>query len=808
MDEWNEESLFKEFIEEALDLVESAEEPLLSIESHPDGQAEAINIIFRAYHSVKGGAGMLDLNEFVNLAHTLENKLDHYRKTGDLIPPDDYEYFLAGTDLIKHILQELLLMCNRNEEVSCKGFVGEIDNFLGASTKNDAVVLENLEDFKIEAKENLDIIEASLLELEAGGDKDVLDEIFRCAHSVKGASDYAGGKLVTRLAHTFESVLDNMRKESQFSFSQNLVDVLLEVNDTLKDIVFHCEDQSYRAEEVNDLIKKLQNDFLNGEEDLTNLKTKEEVFQYREILKQQLEIFDQFAQQFFKTNSLKSMKGIRRTTKNIAAAARFQNDEELDEISKTLGVLLGCDDILELDQNLLRKEIEDYYNLLCKKSGSLEGIEENKPDNIQSINEKKEPVQTSTAPSTLKIGQDIADNFTNLVGELIVAKNSLFHMVENLKKSEGQINSDILSESNKISNSIAQLTNELNYNVMKMRMVPVKHIFSKFPRLIRDLSKKVNKKVKLEIFGEDTEIDKAIAESLFDPLVHMIRNSLDHGIESAQLRSERGKDEEATVSLKAIHEGSSIIIEISDDGGGVNKQKVLALAIEKGIVDEASAAHLSHDEIISLIMAPGFSTADKVTDLSGRGVGMDVVKNNIEKLKGRVHLSSTEEVGTCFRLELPLTMAISEVLIVEAVSQVYALPIENILEIVKISSDRFHPVMGEKTISLRGEVISLVWMHEVMYPDDELFQANKDIIRDTTILILEIGNKKIGLCVDRIVRKQEIVIKPLPSIYGGSEILSGTSILGDGQSVLIVETNNIINVVTKTKESKQISLVV
>ncbi len=803
MDELNDESLYAEFIEEALDLIASSEECLLKLENSEENQGENINLIFRAYHSLKGGAGMLDLTEVVSLAHVLENKLDGYRTSNKSISPNDHEYFLAGMDLLKHMLEALQKMSEAGDTVTSAGFAEDVGKFLHTEEKSD-IVLENLEEFKGEARENLEAIESALLLLENGGGSENLDEIFRCAHSIKGASDYAGGKLVTHLAHAFESALDKIRKQKTISLSQSQIDILLEVTDLLRDIVEHCEQPTYRKDNVDQYVRQIQDEFLNGRKITQAEEPVEEKSHYHQILKQQFHIFDQFARGFIEQKDLSFIKGIKRTTKNIAATARFQKDSELDEISKSLNLLLSCEDLAELDQNLIQKEVEDYYSVLQGRIVNLEkslNQEDEIPVSSNSDEEKQAQTSDKKTVTTLKIGQEIADNFTNLVGELIVAKNSLMHVIDSLKKANVDIDESIIGDSTKISNNIAQLTNELNYNVMKMRMVPVKHIFQKFPRLVRDLSKKVNKKVKLEIVGEETEIDKAIAESLFDPLVHMIRNSLDHGIEKSDKRREVGKPEEATVTLRAVHEGSSIVIEVRDDGGGVNEARVKETAIKRGVATEESIAKMTHNEVISLIMAPGFSTAEKVTDLSGRGVGMDVVKNNIEKLKGRVNLFSKEGEGTCFRLELPLTMAISEVLIVQATKQTYALQIENILEIVKVPYSSFNSILGEDSICLRGEVISLMGLHYLMYPESEKVES---IGREglATIIIIQVQGSKVGICVDNIVKKQEVVIRALPSVYGGSTLVSGTSILGDGRSVLILDTSTVLQRLEEIKESE------
>ncbi|MEC9282947.1 MAG: chemotaxis protein CheA [Bdellovibrionota bacterium] len=818
MDVFEDDGLLKEFFLDALEHMEGSDKLLMGLESGGD-QAENIALLFRAFHSVKGGAAMFDLKDLTRLAHTIENRLDEYRQSHDPVSADDLDNFLLGADLLKHILET---RCQELEDSSeKKNFDAEIDEILEAfngSQPAPEMNLENLKAFQLEALENLEVVEAGLMDLEnSPEDKELINEIFRGIHTIKGSSDYVGVKDITDLGHKLESFLDIARKDESFIMGEGQISSCLFATDVLRNLVENCLEVNYKDKNLGRAIHTIDNEIISYQSSDTNLDPMElEVFS--DFLVQNFNVLGKFCDLLDdQERRPKAANSILRAVKHLKNYAKRKGEKVIGGLSEEVYQTIKSSDLNGEDLEVLKEKLATLIDCLETKINSVQekliematqsvDIEETMVDVLSTVaddlqvtksiggeDDKKERVS-----STLRIEQELADNFTNLVGELTVAKNSLFHLVEGLKSSSERDRAMALSTYSKLSNDIAQLSNELNYNVMKMRMVPVKQLFSRFPRLVRDLSKKVDKPVKIQLFGEETEIDKTIAEKLVDPLVHMIRNSLDHGIEKTENRIIADKPEEATVSLSAKHEGSKIVIELKDDGGGIDTERVLDKALKNNLVKPDQIEKLTHDEIISFIMLPGFSTAAEVTDLSGRGVGMDVVKSNIEKLKGKINVSSERGVGTTFRMELPLTMAIVEALMVEDAKRVYAIPLDNVTETLKVKKSDIFTLMGRRCVSLRGDVVGIDSLKNILFPEqiDSEPETDSDD-RLINIVILNVDGKSMGIILDKILKNEDIVVKALPDVYKNNKLLAGASILGDGRAILIVDTNNIISMVSE-----------
>lgn len=851
--------LLNDFLVDSHEMIEEIENPLLELENGND-VSDNINIIFRAFHSVKGGAGMFKLDEITRLSHTLENRLDHYRKTQETITENDIAIFLTGSDLLKFMITAVQEDPPDSENI-LKKFSSDVDKVIqnvDGNSDNEAagICSENLDSFKLEASENIVLIEESLIKLEENRkDNDLINTIFRCIHTIKGTSDYIGLKKIRNVTHEFESLLDVMRRNPEIEITDTQFDLFLETTDFVRDLIDNCPAENSSSEKGNELINKLKNESKNllsppptannevqeiedcpeirieeasGEEDNNQNNLEESVVKnvvLIQSLKQQTRNLNIQVAKCEKEGLEigKNFHSIRRTINNIK---RIANNNNCDS------VVDACDEIQNVTSEIMLDALDDEQILIELQSfkGAISDFilgsnsNQNASINVKNDNtvdtkapepllikssdvptDKKKSSKTNakttkttkSAQATFRIDQTVADDLTNLVGELTVAKNSLAHLHNGITSTDEALKKESIVLLQKLSNHINQLTNELNDNVMKMRMVPIKNVFQKFPRLVRDLSKKVDKKVKLIIEGEETEVDKTIVEGLADPLVHMVRNSLDHGIETSTERSQTDKDETATINLSAFHQGSKIVIELKDDGRGINTEKVLEKAINNKLLTKEQSENLSHDEIINYIMMPGFSTAEAVTDLSGRGVGMDVVKSNIEGLKGTIKIQSKYGVGTTFRLELPLTMSIVDALLVESHDKIYALSLDNIIETVKIKKRDFISVMNMKCISLRGNVIGVEYLSQLMQGKTKKIEINEmDSDELSTIVILKYDNKVVGVIVDRVLRNQEIVIKTLPSIYSEEKILSGASILGDGRAVLVLNTETIFSQIT------------
>ena len=394
--------------------------------------------------------------------------------------------------------------------------------------------------------------------------------------------------------------------------------------------------------------------------------------------------------------------------------------------------------------------------------------------------EAKKAISKPVVNRTVRVDIEKLDNLMNLVSELIIAKNSLVAAT----MAQGSDNNSNVNEQIEYLESV---TTNIHESVMKVRMVPIESIVSKFPRMIRDLSKKLDKKMELYMTGEDTELDRTVIDEIGDPLMHLLRNSADHGLESAEVRKERGKSEVGSIFLDAYQDGNNVVIEVRDDGNGIDIEKVKSKAIEKGNITEEQAAIMSDKEIIDLLFRPSFSTSDKVTDVSGRGVGLDVVKSKIEALGGDVEVKSVYGEGSTFIIRLPLTLAIIQALMVKLGDEKYAISLGSIQTIEDIPVSEIKYVHAKEVIHLRGNVIPLIRLRELLdVPGEQEEQEN------ITVVIVSKGDKQAGLVVDSLIGQMEIVIKSLGKYININKMISGATILGDGSVALIIDANTLV----------------
>jgi len=395
---------------------------------------------------------------------------------------------------------------------------------------------------------------------------------------------------------------------------------------------------------------------------------------------------------------------------------------------------------------------------------------------------------------TIRVDVKRLDHLMNLIGELVLGKNRLIKINDDVEERyEGEA---FLEELNQVVSIVSLVTTDLQIAVMKTRMLPIGKVFNKFPRMIRDLSRELNKKIELEIAGEDTELDKSIVEEIGDPLVHIIRNSCDHGIEVGDVRMASGKSEVGTIQLKAYHEGNHIVIQIIDDGKGLDAEMLKQKSIEKGIITEKEADAMSEKEAFGLIFRPGFSTAAQVTSVSGRGVGMDVVKTNIEKLNGMIDIDSEVGRGTSMKLKIPLTLAIIQALLVGVQEEYYAIPLASVLETVRISKDEIYTVENRSVMRLRDEVLSLVHIGDI-FEVERVFDSSEHAY----VVVLGLAESKIGLIVDTLIGQEEIVIKSLGEYLKGIEGIAGATIRGDGGVTLIVDVAALMQMAKSVKST-------
>ena len=558
--------------------------------------------------------------------------------------------------------------------------------------------------FVSESKEHLVALNAALVELEKRpSNKEVLNDIFRVAHTLKGMSATMGYDKITKLAHQMEDVLDRLRK-GESEAKGNIVDVIFECFDELENLVGEVETGNESKVDVDGLVVKLQ-----------ALISKEE----------------QKPQQ-----SQAAVDGPE--TSNPVVPAPVETNR-----------------IAETEIKIPEEEL--------KSSDEAEGA--------AGTSAKK--VKTS-----IRINISHLDTMMNLVGEMVISKSQLEQIavsrqIDELKETLQQLD---------------RIAVELQEAVLKTRMVPLLQIFDRYPRMVRDLSLKLGKEVDFDIFGADIEIDRMLIEEINEPLVHLLRNALDHGIESPEKRMEMGKPRKGKVVLSARRERGYISVNITDDGKGLDPAAVRQKAMEKGIINSEEAKALTDENALFLICDQRFSTAETITDISGRGVGMDVVKNAIESFNGRLVINSTKNVGSSFSVNLPLSIAIISALLIKVKDETYAIPLNNITEVVPFSRDEIQSIEKKEVMVLRDEVLPLIWLEKLLgineHPEEKA-GVNRYILR------VEIGNKSVGLIVDNFIGRKEIVIKTLSGIIKRAKGFSGATILGDGSVVLILDVNSL-----------------
>ena len=530
---------------------------------------------------------------------------------------------------------------------------------------------------------------------------------------------------------------------------------------------------------------------------------------------------------FRAVHSIKGSAGFLGFTRLVEVAHQSENvlnklrQKDMQATSETIDIILESIDVLKIliteikDKAGARVEINTIktkLSLLLEYSASLEAVcgdsdiaaispinlattlvepvSEKKLDIVSSneLQEKNSEKQIAGADQekeqTLRIDTNRLDHVMDLVGELVLSRNRLSKIlsdIEALYEGDEKIKTLIETASN-----ISLITTDIQLSVMKMRMVPIRKVFNKFPRMVRDIARKANKKINLEMYGEATEIDKSVIEELNDPLVHLIRNSIDHGIESPQERLKKGKPEAGTIKLNAYQEGNSIVIQIEDDGKGIDPSVVERKARERGLIRNQDIK-LSPKEIINYIFEPGFSTADKVTDISGRGVGMDVVKTNIGRINGIIDVNSEVGQGTQIALKIPLTLAIIQVLMVKVDGEIYALPLASILETFRVSKSSIKYIDGQQILNVRDRLIPLIKLSDALELNCE--EVRKDWVY---VVLMAIAEKKVGVIVDELCHQEEVVIKPVGTYFSDIKEVSGATITGDGKVGLILDPGSLI----------------
>ena len=649
---------------------------------------------------------------------------------------------------------------------------------------------EILQDFLVESFELIEQLDQDLVELEATPeDLELLNGIFRVAHTVKGASSFLNFDVLTHLTHHMEDVL-NKARHGELVITPDIMDVVLESIDLMKALLNTIRDTSSDAGiDVSACVARL--DKVSGgtgevETPAPVVQEVEEVSEVEEVVEEDEPDYDNMDPDEIEAEIERLLKE-RQEEDKAKRAAKIAAGESVPEAPPAPSEE-GATEEKPADNT---PPVSTPVPVTPTPAPAKQ--EAPKTDAKAAVPAKKAPV----VEQTIRVDVKRLDHLMNLIGELVLAKNRLIKINDDVEERyEGE---EFLEELNQVVSIVSLVTTDLQIAVMKTRMLPIGKVFNKFPRMIRDLTRELNKKIELEISGEETELDKSIVEEIGDPLVHIIRNSCDHGIEMPEDRIAAGKDETGIIGLKAYNEGNHIVIQINDDGKGLDTDMLKNKSLEKGIITEKEADTMSEKEAFGLIFKPGFSTASSVTNVSGRGVGMDVVKTNIEKLNGIIDIESEIGKGTSLKLKIPLTLAIIQALLVGVQEEHYAIPLASVLETVRISRDEIYTVENRSVMRLREEVLSLVHIGDIFEVERIL-----DASEHAYVVVLGLGASKLGLIVDSLVGQEEIVIKSLGDYLTGIEGIAGATIRGDGGVTLIVDVAALMHMAKGVKATAMV----
>ncbi len=612
---------------------------------------------------------------------------------------------------------------------------------------------EILSDFLTESNEMLEVLDQRFVTLESDpNNTDLLNEIFRAMHSMKGSAGFLGFNHLVDVAHRGENILNKLR-QGEMAVNPAIISIILETIDVIKAIMADIRESGTDNHVPTVMIAEKLDDILNGN-------TAAE------------------APAAAHAGSAAPPK--------VESVAPIPAPAAPSVSPPTLGEILVNDGLASKEQVLdaltTQQHQPDPKTPLGEILLQAKAITERALD--QALHKQEKQPKPAEEDATIRVETKRLDSVMNLVGELVLGRNRLIKIgtqLEQQHESDPQVR--VLSE------TLAQLnlvTTDLQLAVMKTRMLPIKKVFAKLPRMVRDLSQKLNKQVHLEMRGEETELDKSVADEIGDPLVHLVRNAIDHGIETPAERQAKGKAGEGQLTIAASQEGNSIVIRINDDGRGIQVEKVKEKALAKGLISEAELATMEHREILNLIFLPGFSTAEKVTDVSGRGVGMDVVRTNIRKINGSVDLESEPGKGSQIIIKLPLTIAIIQALMVEVERSIFAIPLSTVIEAVRISRSEIKTINGREVLHLRDRVLPLIRLaQEFDIPTD----ANRERFY---VVVAALGDRRVGVVVDELRSQEEVVIKSIWDYLETVKGVSGATITGEGKVVLILDTSELV----------------
>lgn len=637
---------------------------------------------------------------------------------------------------------------------------------------------EILEDFLVEAFELIEQIDHDLVELEANPeDLELLNRIFRVAHTVKGSSSFLNFDVLTKLTHHMEDVL-NKARHGELKITPDIMDVVLESVDMMKALLRSIRERGNDVDagvNISDICDRLtainEGRDPNADHNISTQPQEEAQSKQDSHLEPQ-SVMDQEPE--VDVNSL----------------SEAEVEAEIERLLK----VRKAEDQARRDKQKQNSEQSAVQTPESAPAPEPVPTPAAKPAPKKESKESNAPAHSSASAveQTIRVEVKRLDNLMNLIGELVLGKNRLLKIYDDVEERyEGE---KFLEELNQVVSALSLVTTDIQLAVMKTRMLPIAKVFNKFPRMVRDLSRELGKQIDLEISGEETELDKSIVEEIGDPLVHIIRNSCDHGVESPKERLAAGKPEKGIIQLKAYNEGNHIVVEIVDDGKGIDALAVKMKALERGLITEREVDSMTDKEAFSLIFKPGFSMAKQVTNVSGRGVGMDVVKTNIEKLNGIIDIDSEVGRGTIMKLKIPLTLAIIQSLLVGSQEEFYAIPLASVKETVRVPVDNIYTIEGKNVLRLRDEVLSLVRLGD-LFGVKQVFESGDQ----TYVVVINVADSKLGIIVDSLIGQEEIVIKSLGNYLQNIRGIAGGTIRGDGKVTLIVDVGMIMDMAKEIK---------
>ena len=775
------------FVEETKEHLQLMNESLLELEKDISNRS-LVDEIFRVAHTLKGMAGTMGFTNISNLTHEMENVLQEIRNNTIELNEDIIDLIFECFDVLDYSVNFIAINGEEDKE-SYDDLINRLQTVINKNKNEVSIDEDNKSNIQSETYLNQYAIRAI---------KEAKN---------KGLNSY---KITIKLNP--QCMLKSARAFIVFNTLESMGDIIYS-NPPVEDIEDEKFDLSFTVIFISSVGKeKIQKELENISEiddiNIVNIdyeyltEQKKEDKQLKELDEYTLKVIEQAKNKGLNSYKITIKLNPQCMLKSARAFIVFNTLESMGDIIYSNPPVEDIEDekfdlsftiifISKLDENKIKKVLEgiaevDNINIVLmehtdesiKKESKItkKDTERKRSTSIPKGKESNIIKREKRIGKTVRVDIDRLDNLMNLVSELIIIKTRM----------------DDLSESSNKENMIEaieyleRITTSLHDAVMKVRMVPIERVFNRFPRMVRDLSKELNKEIKLQMLGEETEVDRTVIDEIGDPLIHIIRNSIDHGIEMPEDRIKLGKSKEGTVILKAYPDGNNVVIEVIDDGKGIDSNKIKDKAIQKGIITEQEGDMLSEDEILALLFAPGFSTSDKVSDISGRGVGLDVVKNKIESINGSVEIDTKINVGTKFIIRIPLTLAIIQALLVQLSAEIYAIPLSSITEITDINKEDIRNIQGQEIMLYRGKTIPVVRLNQILNID-----FKKDI-DEYVVVVVHKGEKQAGLLVDSLIGQQEIVIKPMGKYLSNIKYISGATILGNGSISLILDTNSLI----------------